>query len=154
MEPRIQEASEEMLDLLRADGLEITWWMQPHRSEGWVKSLFVLVEEDEGVIVVGERQSLEHLRGRDRVETDDSFDHARADVDAGAIPPILDVLATTTLPWRRSIEPVPSFGGSHYGLRVEWAGFETERRWEGRLEDADEVTLRLWNLVDALVRSP
>lgn len=149
-----QQLSRERLELLGEDGLDITCWVRPHHGLGWIKHILAFPEE-RGVIVAGLAQSFSVFSSyRERVKIDESLRYFEHSLGAACLDPILNTLVTTSLCWRRPQSPSSVLGGSHFGLRVEWAGIETERRWQGGLEDIDEVTLSLWKIVDTSVPNP
>lgn len=150
-----QRISASLRNRLDSDGLSVTWWKKPHRSWGWVKNVSAFVENDDTVIIVGTSQSFSVLAPHPAREAIDlSLAHAETSVAPDFLSPVLDILEATALPWKPDKNIATRLGASHHGLNVEWLGLETERRWLGQLEDIDNATLRLWQILNPLILDP
>lgn len=149
-----QPVPAEILGRLGEDGLDITIWVRPHRAWGWLKKL-MFIHEGNAVIAVGLWQSFSvHSVHHMREEINDALECTEHVIDAGCLSSILETLELTTLAWRPLAKRQSFLSACHYGLRVDWAGVETERRWTGHELDADDPVSRLWQTVDQLVIEP
>lgn len=148
---------ESTLTALRDEGPFLTVWAHPHRGYGYIKELVIMADdESKGLrpLAVAQRFGGRHVGPRHREEIDASGDCTEVVADLTEVLRILDLLEVARLPLAPSQRNAKFFGGSHYGLRVEWGAFETEHRWYGSVESTEAPVAALWRSIDNLVPDP
>jgi hypothetical protein len=126
--------------------IEISIWIKPHHSFGFIKTLWVFEEDGKYSFVLRKQQ--DEARSRNSRENVIDEDNALEESNITEVSPteIMDMLRAIKHNLLDDYEN-GKFGGSFYGIRIERDYQKTTYEWHGEMSTYDPAVVKLYEYI-------